>query len=177
MKDKLLLHICCAPCGIMPVSSFKDDFEVVGLFYNPNIHPYKEYLDRLSSVKKLSIDFKIDVIYEEYNWEDFLKELILTNNTLEPYRCKVCYKMRLIKTNNIAKEMGIRYISTTLLYSIYQKHELIKVVADEVVKDSEFIYKDFRPFYREGVIKSRELAYYRQKYCGCIFSNYDRYKK
>jgi hypothetical protein len=65
----------------MPVSSFKDDFEVVGLFYNPNIHPYKEYLDRLSSVKKLSIDFKIDVIYEEYNWEDFLKELILTNNT------------------------------------------------------------------------------------------------
>jgi len=73
--------------------------------------------------------------------------------------------------------MGIRYISTTLLYSIYQKHELIKVVADEVVKDSEFIYKDFRPFYREGVIKSRELAYYRQKYCGCIFSNYDRYKK
>jgi predicted adenine nucleotide alpha hydrolase (AANH) superfamily ATPase len=161
----------------MPISSFKNDFEVIGLFYNPNIHPYKEYLDRLTSVKKLSVDFEIDIIYEEYNWEDFLKELILTNNTLEPYRCEVCYKMRLVKTNNVAKEMGIRYISTTLLYSIYQKHELIKDVANEVVKDSEFIYKDFRPYYREGVIKSKELAYYRQKYCGCIFSNYDRYKK
>lgn len=177
MKNKLLLHICCAPCGIIPISSFKKDFEVIGLFYNPNIHPYKEYLDRLSSVKKLSSDFEINILFEEYNWEKFLKELILTNNTLEPSRCEICYRMRLNKTNIIAKEMGIKYISTTLLYSIYQKHDLIKDIAEEKIKDAEFIYRDFRPHYREGVVRSMELNYYRQKYCGCIFSNYDRYKK
>ena len=177
MKSKLLLHICCAPCGIVPITALKKDFEITGLFYNPNIHPYREYLDRLSSVRKLLYDFEINIIFTEYNWEEFLKELILTNNTLEPSRCEICYRMRLAKTNNIAKETGIRYISTSLLYSIYQKHDLIKDTAEKVIKDAEFIYRDFRPYYREGVVKSRELTYYRQKYCGCIFSNYDRYKK
>lgn len=175
--EKLLLHICCAPCAIIPVSILKNEFDILGLFYNPNIHPYKEYLDRLSSVKKLSNDFNIPIIYEKYDYEEFLTEVIVNNITIEPERCKICYKKRLLMANKIAKENSIKYISTTLLYSIYQKHNLIIEAADDTIKDSVFLYRDFRPFYREGVIKSKEKDYYRQKYCGCIFSNYDRYKK
>jgi hypothetical protein len=177
LREKLLLHICCAPCAIMPISILKSEFDIVGLFYNPNIHPYKEYLDRLSSVKKLSEDFDIFIIYEKYDYEEFLSELILNNDISEPTRCEICYRKRLEMTNNIAKKIGIRYVSTTLLYSIYQKHGLIKEIAEYVIKDAGFLYRDFRPYYREGVIKSKEMGYYRQKYCGCIFSNYDRYKK
>jgi len=175
MED-LLLHICCAPCAIMPIKKLKNDFNITGLFFNPNIHPYKEYLNRLDSVRKLSSDFDFEVLYLEYDYINFLKTLF-TNSTDEPKRCEYCYDVRLQKLDEIAKERGIKNVSTSLLYSIYQKHELIIESANKVIINSKFVYEDFRPFYRDGVNESIKSGYYRQSYCGCIFSNYDRYKK
>jgi epoxyqueuosine reductase len=170
------MHICCAPCAIMPIKKLKTEYEIIGLFYNPNIHPYKEYIDRAESVKKLSDDFKIEVVFLEYDYVNLIKKICSTD-TNEPSRCKICYEIRLAKLNDVAVEKGIKLVTTTLLYSIYQKHKLIIETAKNTLKNTNFIYEDFRPSYREGVNESIKLGYYRQKYCGCIFSNYDRYFK
>ena len=78
-----------------------------------------------------------------------------------------------------AKEKGYDAFSTTLLVSIYQNHDAIKQIAEELAKkyNIEFVYRDFREGFREGQAKARELGLYMQKYCGCIFSEEDRYRK
>lgn len=175
MKPKLLLHVCCAPCAIIPVQHFSEEYDITLLYYNPNIHPYKEYLDRLDSVKFLADENKLPLLVETYEDTVFLKSVV--DHPEEPSRCKDCYRIRLIKLDEIANRMGIPLVSTTLLYSIYQKHELIREAANQMIQHASFLYQDFRPQFWEGVQLAKEYHYYRQKYCGCLFSNYDRYSK
>ena len=87
--------------------------------------------------------------------------------------------MRLDKTAQKAKELGFDYFSTTLLISPYQNHEMIYEVAEDMAEKYgvKFLYKDFRPFFREGQKIAMELGMYMQKYCGCIFSEEERYLK
>lgn len=175
MKPKLLLHICCAPCAIIPVQHFAEEYDITLLYYNPNIHPYKEYLDRLDSVKLLADENQLPLLVETYEDTVFLKNVI--DHPEEPFRCKECYGIRLLKLDEISNKTEIPFVSTTLLYSIYQKHELIREVASQVIRHATFLYQDFRPQFWEGVQQAKEKNYYRQKYCGCLFSNYDRYNK
>ena len=83
------------------------------------------------------------------------------------------------QTAKYAKENGYTHFSTTLLVSPYQNHEALIEVANQMAKkyDVEFLYRDFRVGFREGQAKARELGLYMQKYCGCIFSEEDRYQK
>ena len=172
---KLLLHACCGPCACYPTKVLAEqgvDFTL--LYYNPNIHPYKEFKHRLSALRELAEkqDYRL-VIDKTYALEECVKGMLE-----EPVvRCAFCYRMRLRYTAKYAADRGFTAFSTTLLYSPYQKHELIVQAAEAAAAEfgMEFYYQDWRPHYQEGVDISLALGLYRQPYCGCVFSERDRY--
>jgi len=167
---KVLLHACCAPCSIYCIDTLKKENVNIDLFwYNLNIHPYSEYIKRKETLEKYSKMIDINVIYKDYyGLRAFTKNVIddLDN------RCEYCYRIRLMETAKYAKENGYDAFSTTLLVSPYQKHDIIKTIAEDIALKLgiTFLYRDFRVGFREGQAKARELELYRQKYCGCIFS-------
>ncbi len=168
---KLLLHTCCAPCSVYCIDSLrKEGIEPTVYWYNPNIHPYIEYKTRRDTLKEYAKSIDVQAIFEEdYGLREFCKNVICDlENRCENY----CYKIRLTQTAKYAVENGFDTISTTLLVSPYQKHDILKKQAQEIAKEYgiEFLYRDFRVGFREGQAKARELGLYMQKYCGCIFS-------
>lgn len=174
---KLLLHMCCAPCSIMCIEKLKEEnIDITGFWYNPNIHPYMEYKSRRDCLKKYSELINLDVIYkEEYGLRNFTKNVI---NNLDN-RCTYCYAVRLEETAKYAKENGYDAFCTTLLISPYQNHEKIIEIGNKIADKHgiKFYYYDFRPYFREGQNKAREMEFYMQKYCGCVFSEEERYSK
>ena len=172
---KLLLHICCAPCTIYPLQSLRiQQMEVTGYFYNPNIHPYREYEKRKNTLKEYARISDLEVIFDDRN------DLELFLNRTHPWgseRCRTCYVIRLEAAAREAKVHHFDAFTTTLLYSRFQKHDWIKGVGQEVGERFQipFHYQDFRPGWNEGVLKSKELGLYRQPYCGCIFSERERF--
>lgn len=173
---KLLLHTCCAPCSIECIKSLKEDIiDITAYWYNPNIHPYTEYKARLDAFKSYMQMKDIDtIINDEYGLVEFIDN---TFDDLEN-RCEnFCYISRLEMTAKQAVLNGYDAFSTTLLISPYQKHDLIKKIGYDLEKkyNIKFIYRDFRDKFREGQNKARELGLYMQKYCGCIFSEEERY--
>ena len=174
---KLLLHICCGPCSAACVKHLREeDIDITGYWYNPNIHPYKEYESRLNALKEYAKMIDLNVIYEDYyGLREFTKNVIDKLDT----RCEYCYRSRLEHVVKYAKENNYDAFTTTLLISPYQKHDLIIKVCKELESkyDIKFLYKDFRPHFREGQAMFRETGLYMQKYCGCIFSEEERYLK
>ena len=173
----ILLHICCAPCLTGTLKAFdRKNHSVTGYWYNPNIHPYLEFKNRLNGVVEYTNEIKLDlIIEEEYGLKKFVKMVI---DDLDD-RCLKCYTDRLLTTAKKAKELGFDAFSSTLLVSPYQQHESIKEKAYEIAKEIgvEFFYVDPRPFFREGNSEARKKGIYMQKYCGCIFSEEERYLK
>ena len=174
---KVLLHMCCAPCIIYPLKVLEDEgCRVFGFFFNPNIHPYQEYRRRLETVQQFVDQVALKVIYrDEYDVSRFLREIVFR----ESRRCHICYHMRLDATARLAKQSQMDGFTSTLLYSKRQNHELICQMGEEIAHRNgiPFVYRDFRQGWQEGVQKSRELNLYRQEYCGCIFSEMERYKR
>ena len=119
----------------------------------------------------------VEAIFQEnYGLDEFCKNVV---NDLDNRCVNYCYKVRLEQTAKYAKENGYDSFSTTLLVSPYQKHEELKKIGEKLAKKYglQFVYRDFRVGFREGQKKARELGLYMQKYCGCIFSEEDRYQK
>ena len=175
---KLLLHTCCAPCSVYCIDSLrKENIEPTVYWFNPNIHPYMEYKARRDCLKEYTKMINVNAIFEEnYGLDEFCKNVVNDLNN----RCKnYCYYVRSEQTAKYAKENGYTAFSTTLLVSPYQNHDALVEVAKMMAKkyDIEFLYRDFRVGFREGQAKARELGLYMQKYCGCIFSEEDRYSK
>jgi predicted adenine nucleotide alpha hydrolase (AANH) superfamily ATPase len=175
--EKILLHICCAVCLAYPLKYLREqEFEIIGFWYNPNIHPYQEYKLRLETLKNFSQAQNLQVIYDnDYDLEGFIRDIVYRENN----RCPVCYYKRLRRTAETSKNLGYKKFSTTLLVSPYQNHELIKNIGYLLEKEFnlEFFYKDFRDGYREGINIAKEFNLYRQKYCGCIYSEKERFLK
>ena len=177
MKNTLLLHTCCAPCliGALPML-IKDFDEICCFWYGPNIHPYTEYRARLDALcaytKKNSINL---IVRDRYGLLEFTKNVI--DNLKE--RCGYCHRARLEETAKAAKEGGFGAFSATLLVSPWQNHEMIKETGEKCAKEygTDFFYKDFRPNFREGQKAAKEAGIYMQKYCGCIFSEEERFLK
>lgn len=177
--QKILLHTCCGPCSVYPAEKLKNNFEVFFFWFNPNIHPYREYNLRMGNLSYAAQRLNIQVIYkDEYNLEEFLSG-ILEKISFEKNRCEFCYYYRIREVAKFARENNFDYFSTTILYSIYQDHTLIKKISEELAEEYKvkFYYEDFRKGYKEGVEKSKILGLYRQNYCGCIFSERERYFK
>ncbi len=174
---KILLHICCAPCAIYPVESLRaKGFDVMGFFYRNNIHPYTECLRREEALKNYADNGKFDVIYQEgYDLEGFIQNVVYRENQ----RCIYCYHDRLESTAKIAKRGKFDYFSTTLLYSKFQNHGIVKSIGESIAKSTgvPFYYHDFRVGWKAGIEASKRLKLYRQPYCGCIYSEKERYYK
>ena len=168
---KLLLHTCCAPCSIYCIKSLREEgIEPTLYWYNPNIHPYAEYKSRRDCLKEYAKLVGVELIIEDaYGLDEFVCNVADKLTT----RCEdYCYPKRLRKAMEYAKQNGFDTISTTLLYSIYQKHEYIEELmyglANEIGLD--FLYRDFREGWQEGQDTARAIGLYMQKYCGCVFS-------
>lgn len=148
----------------------------MGYFYGSNIHPYIECLKRRQTLCDYAdkIDLKL-IISDSYDLEHFLQNVVFR----EKNRCLFCYRERLRTTALMAKRGKFDLFSTTLLYSKFQKHEIIRSIGEAVGKDVgiPFFYQDFRIGWKEGVNTSKELKMYRQQYCGCIYSEKERYYK
>lgn len=175
---KILVHVCCAPCFTYPHKKLKEDgHDLVGFFFNPNIHPLTEYKARLHALQRYSGMEPVEVIYKkEYPLEEFIRGQ-LDSIDQEKKRCEYCYDTRLSETAKVAKEKGFDAFTSTLLESKHQPHDLIRTKAEDASKknDIQFYYEDFRQGWKESIKISKEMELYRQKYCGCIFSEKERY--
>ncbi len=174
---KILLHICCGPCAAYPLEVLKSEgIKVNGYFYNPNIHPYREFKKRLEAVEQLAARENLSVEYHrEYGLRDYLRKVVFD----EENRCSHCYDMRLLEVVEHAKKLNADAFSTTLLYSRYQNHDLIRHKAEQLAEQHKipFYYHDFREGWQQGIDMSKEMDLYRQSYCGCIYSEQERYDK
>ena len=172
-KPVLLVHICCAPDATVVYEELKDDYELMFYFYNPNIHPYKEWKARKHALYEYAHKKNLEIIWNtDYNLEDWLRGALES----EP-RYDYCYKTRIDATAEEASEQKFDAFTTTLLVSPYQMHEKIREICEDAGKrfEVDFYYIDFRENYEASVCESKDLELYRQKYCGCIFSERDRY--
>ena len=168
---KLLLHTCCAPCSVYCAKTLREEnIEPTLFWYNPNIHPYSEYKARRDCLKEFAKLKNLKLILEDnYGLDEFV---CATSNDLLNRCQNYCYPKRLRKVFEYAAENGYDAVSTTLLYSIYQQHDIIKDLMEELSKEYKvgFLYRDFRKGWREGQDEARKIGLYMQKYCGCIFS-------
>lgn len=172
-----MLHICCAPCTVFPLKAIrKEAHEIRGFFFNPNIHPYQEYRKRLDTLMQYASDQGLHVFVSNgYPMEEFFQGVVFR----EENRCYWCYHMRLSFAARYAKREGFEGFTTTLLYSRYQKHDWIKEIGENLAKEHSvlFYYRDFREGWEEGIDISKKSGMYRQKYCGCIYSEKERFCK
>ena len=172
---RLLMHICCANCALYPLKNVMErGIKVQGLWFNPNIHPVTEYRARLDALRELQNLWKLDIQYvDHYGLEEFVRGVAYKENR----RCSYCYTVRLEDTARKAAELGMDGFTTSLLASPYQKFDMIVAIGMELQGryGIEFFLEDFRTGWHDGVRLSKELGLYRQRYCGCIYSEMERY--
>jgi predicted adenine nucleotide alpha hydrolase (AANH) superfamily ATPase len=146
----------------------------MGFFYRHNIHPFSECLRRQETLQSYARQIELRVIYQDdYDLEGFIQNVVYR----EKDRCNYCYHDRLRTTALLARRGKFDYFTTTLLYSKFQKHDLIKSIGEAVGRSAgvPFLYEDFRKGWKEGVEASKKLELYRQSYCGCIYSEKERF--
>lgn len=174
---KILLHMCCAPCSIYPIGNLREEgFTVMGFFYRHNIHPYQECMRREETVADYAQSIDLKVIYQtSYDIEEFLRNVSFR----ESNRCRYCYHDRLMSTALLAKRGKFDCFTSSLLYSKFQQHDLIAAIGKSVARQVgvPFHYEDYRVGWKEGIEASKKLNLYRQGYCGCIYSEKERYYK
>ncbi len=184
-KSKLLLHICCAGCGVYVSQLLKQGFDVTLYFYNPNIYPESEYKKRLEEVKNIAKKFGLNLIVGEYNHNKWLK--LIKGHEHDPEkgeRCLMCYSDRLKSAVKVAKEKQFNHWTTTLTVSPHKDAQAISRIGNELAskygvdpligaQDLRFLDKDFKKQdgFRKSVELSKELGLYRQDYCGCEYSH------
>ncbi len=174
---KTLLHVCCAPCANQCVEVLRaENIELSAFWYNLNIHPYTEYRARRDCVREYAKSVELPLLEkDEYALRPFVREIA---GDIEN-RCEKCYVLRLYETARQAKEGGFDSFTSSLFISPYQNHDLMRETAERAAEEFgiDFLYRDFRPYFRQGQTVAREQGFYMQKYCGCVFSEEERYLK
>ncbi len=178
---KILLHSCCAPCSGYVFELLEPEYAITSLFYNPNIAPMKEYKKRLEELRNFCDLKKITLIEGEYDpgrWTGMVKEHRFSGERSE--RCRVCYEIRLRKSFECAAANNINIVATTLSISPHKDADMINDIGKKLAGEFgiEFIEADFKK--NDGFKKSLELSrahgFYRQNYCGCVYSKLERDK-
>ncbi len=177
-RPSLVLHACCAPCASSVIERLKSAFFITVYFYNPNIDTEDEYEYRKTECQKLCEHFGVRFIYEKHLKNDFIGAVTgLENEPERGARCEVCFKIRLDKTFEKAKEIGADYFATTLTLSPLKNAELINKIGESLSSGkTKYLPTDFkkRGGYLRSIELSKELSLYRQNYCGCEFSKRKR---
>lgn len=178
MKEtSVLLHICCGICALASIDQLKNEgYQVAGFFYNPNIHPEKEYQRRLQAAKEVAKVTQIKIIEGDYNpnlWKDACSNL--PNEPEGKKRCQLCYELRLKETFKVCQEREFDYFTTTLTISPHKNSSIISAIGSKISKE-KYLLCDFKK--NDGFKKTIELTkkhnLYRQSYCGCIYSINER---
>ncbi len=171
----VLLHVCCAHCAAYTINHWREQgYNISAFWYNPNIHPYTEHEQRLEAMKALTIQSTVPLITSEgYEIIDYFRQVV----GHESERCHHCFRLRLSRTARVAHERNFSAFTTTLLISPHQKHDLIREIGAGVAGETgvEFLYADLRKRYSDSRHLTRSLDLYRQQYCGCIYSEWERY--
>jgi len=153
-----------------------EGWEVVGYFYNPNVHPLLEFRRRVKALRVFAETKPVDlVVCEAYGLREFLTEVAFDR----PRRCVDCYELRLRSAARQAQAQNCDAFSSTLLVSPMQRHDDIRTVGERIAADTgvPFCYRDFRPLYEMSIESARKKRLYRQPYCGCVFSEQERYEE
>ena len=173
----ILLHVCCGPCALYPLKVMREKGHYVqGYFHNPNIHPFTEFKRRIEALEQMAAAEQFSLtIDDRYGLTEYLRRVVFNEET----RCSLCYDMRLEQAAKRAAEEGMVGMTTTLLYSKYQNHDLIREKGEKLARayGITFYYEDFRQGWQEGINMSKEMGLYRQPYCGCIYSEQERYDR
>ena len=174
---KILLNACCAPDATHSINVLRDEgFEVITFFYNPNIHPESEYLLRVKDMEKLARETNVynieSIPYDDKEWFEYVKEF--KDEKEGGKRCELCFRFRMEKTAQKARELGIEIFATTLTISPHKNAALINRLGKETAAkygikyfESDFKKKDG---FKKSIELSRKHGLYRQDYCGCVYS-------
>ena len=177
--QRLLLHVCCGPCATYTVDHLRGlGFEVTGYWYGPNIHTFSEHERRREGLATLAADVDLPVIWEPgYEMPTYLRLVAATAG--RPARCRICYRLRLARTARTAGAGGFDAYSTTLLISPYQDVETIRAIGEEegAAWGVRFYFEDLRRGFAEHHRLAREHGLYRQRYCGCVYSEWEGARK
>ncbi len=170
-----LIHCCCAHCTAYTIDYWRQQgYEPSALWYNPNIHPCTEYQQRLEAMHSLAkqMDFPL-IIAEGYDMIDYFRQV--TGH--EAKRCRYCFRLRLKKTAETAIKCGFSSFTTSLLISPHQEHDLLPEIGNELAEEIgiQFLYVDLRKRYSDSRRITKPLSLYRQQYCGCVYSEWERY--
>ena len=175
----LLLHSCCAPCSSYVIEYLSQYFSITVFYYNPNISPEREYQYRVSEQKRLislmPVGNTVSFLEGEYEPTEFYGVCKGLEKEKEGgKRCEQCFRLRLSKTAEKAKELSFDYFTTTLTISPLKNAPLINAIGKELSEKYgvAYLYSDFKKKegYKRSIVLSREYQLYRQNYCGCIFS-------
>ena len=178
----LLLHVCCGPCAVMPITRLLDEgFAVTAWYMNPNIHPLSEYLRRRDTAGECADRLGIPILYDDASWNVTSWLRAVAGRDTPPQRCAYCCASRIEAAFATAMRLGFAHVSSSLLYSRYQPHEVIRQTGERLGcadgNGPDFVYRDFREDWQEGIDASKKMELYRQPYCGCIYSEAERYEK
>lgn len=174
----MLLHICCAPCSPYVVEQLQRDYDLTLFFYNPNIHPEKEYRQRLEEVRVWTKSAGLKLVEGEYdadNWFDKTKGL--EDEPERGKRCEVCFDLRLSKAADEAKRLGVDNFGAVLTVSPHKEAYIINRIGSDAGNKYgvEFLEADWKKKdgYKITTRMANEMGFYRQDYCGCAYSRRD----
>jgi len=184
-NDKILVHICCAACfSYLHKVLSAEDYNIVGIFYNPQTHGKAEYLRRLYGVESFCKKNNIELIVPEYNVQEFFKPILpmQDKNSIKyigdkkrwrTKRCQKCYSLILTQLMSFALDNDIKIITTSLLVTPYKDHDEIWNIGLELERENDvrFYYKDFRKGYWSGRNYARSHKMCIPSYCGCVYSS------
>ncbi len=176
-SEPLLLHVCCGPCAAGSLPRLRDEgFMAEGFFYNPNIHPVTEQRARMGALRDYADAQGLPLTCrDDYGLVEFTRSVV----GREGERCEYCYVLRMRETARETKRRGLGLFTTTLLYSIHQRHNLLRDIAEQEARAAGvgFVYLDLRQEWAAGRERWRATGLYSQKYCGCLYSEMERYRK
>ncbi|MDD5527826.1 MAG: epoxyqueuosine reductase QueH [Patescibacteria group bacterium] len=175
-RQKLLLHVCCAPCAVAVAEILQAGYKLELYFFNPNIHPEKEYRKRLAEVKNLAKKFGVKLRVGNYDYQNWLEAVKGHEADLEGgSRCELCFTHRLQSAAELASRRNFHFYGTTLAISPHKNSYLVNKIGSAIAESmgQKFLDKDFKENngWQRSLVLSKKYGFYRQKYCGCEFSS------
>ena len=178
---KILLHACCAPCACYVSEVVSRDYAVTLFYNNPNISPPDEYLRRKNECVRFAADMGFELIEkapDTLSWMRAVKPYAYKGERSE--RCWICYRIRIESAFQEAAKRGFDCVGTVLSISPHKDASRINAIGSDLssVYGIAFHVADFKKNdgFKKASALSAQFGFYRQDYCGCVFSLLERRK-